>query len=110
LIKSWIDAAHYLGTEGRDLLLGLAPAERTIMEGLLRPNNRSFLEALLKELTGSAWTLKLSLSENLPSTAAQPADEATKTRPNDARDSFKDDPLIQEALEIFKGEIKSVTT
>jgi len=25
-------------------------------------------------------------------------------------DSFKDDPLIQEALEIFKGEIKSVTT
>jgi hypothetical protein len=109
-IRSWIDAARYLGTEGRNLLLGLAPEEKTIMEGLLRPNNRSFLEALLKELTGSDWTLKLSLRENLPAAAAQPAGESTKTKPNDSLDSFKDDPLIQEALEIFKGEIKSVTT
>ncbi|MEO6971366.1 MAG: DNA polymerase III subunit gamma/tau [Chthoniobacterales bacterium] len=114
LIKSWIDAAHYLGSEGRNLLLGFAPEEKTIMEGLLRPNNRSFLEVLLKELTGTDWTLKLSLVEELspnPPPAETPSEaRATKSAPNEESDSFKNDPLIQEALEIFKGEIKSVTT
>ena len=70
MLRTWIDAAHYLGTEGRNVLLGFAPKEKTIMEGLLRANNRSFLEALLKELTGSDWTLKLSLVEGLPPAAA----------------------------------------
>ena len=113
MLRTWIGAAHYLGTEGRDVLLGFAPKEKTIMEGLLRANNRSFLEALLKDLTGSDWTLKLSLVEGLPPTAAaaeaQSEAETLKFKPNDA-ESFKNDPLIQEALEIFKGEIKSVTT
>ena len=36
--------------------------------------------------------------------------EPGKSKPNDSLDSFKNDPLIKEALEIFKGEIKSVTT
>jgi DNA polymerase-3 subunit gamma/tau len=114
LLKTWIDSATLLGTEGRNVLLGFAPDQRTAMESVLRPANRSFLEALLKELTGSDWTLKLSLVEGLPPTAAaaeaQSEAEASKSKPNDAIESFKNDPLIQEALEIFKGEIKSVTT
>ncbi|HEY5037186.1 MAG TPA: DNA polymerase III subunit gamma/tau [Chthoniobacterales bacterium] len=104
LIKSWIDLAHFLGTEGRHFLLGFAPDQKTVMEGLARPNNRSFLEGLLKELTGSDWSLKLSLADDLPATPV------ATTAPNDSRESFKDDPLIREALELFKGEIKSVTS
>jgi DNA polymerase III subunit gamma/tau len=111
MLRTWIDAAHYLGTEGRDVLLGFAPKEKTIMEGLLRANNRNFLEALLNEITGSDWTVKLSLVEGLPPTAEARAEaEVAKSKPNDAVESFRNDPLIQEALEIFKGEIKSVTT
>jgi len=45
-----------------------------------------------------------------PRIETQPAPERVKSAPNDGVDSFKDDPLIQEALEIFKGEIKSVTS
>ncbi len=119
LIRTWIDAAHYLGTEGRNLLLGFSPEEKTIMDGLSRPNNRSFLEAVLKELTDQDWTVKLSIGPNLPAAPpaapvvagdALPSKPATTTKPKDPLDPFKDDPLIQEALEIFKGEIKSVTT
>ena len=84
------------------------------MESLSRPANRSFLEALLKEMTGTDWTVKLSLVEGLPSTSPpeemQAETEPGKPKPNDSLDSFKNDPLIKEALEIFKGEIKSVTT
>jgi DNA polymerase III subunit gamma/tau len=114
LIKTWIELARLLGTEGRNVLLGFAPDQKTIMESLARPANRSFLEALLKEMTGSDWTVKLRLVEGLPSNSS-PAETPAKTEPskplpNESFDSFKSDPLIKEALEIFKGEIKSVTT
>ena len=113
LIKTWIDLARFLGVDGRNFLLGFAPDQKTVMESLSRPTNRSFLESLLKELTGQDWTVKLSLVEGLP--AAPPSAEmrpaaaapAARDRPAPApTDSFKDDPLIKEALEIFKGEIK----
>ncbi len=117
LIRTWIDTAHYLGTEGRHLLLGFAPTEKTIMEGLSRPNNRSFLDAILKEITGRDWAVKMSVSSDLtPAAPSTPSPEipktetATKPKADDSVDAFKNDPLIQEALEIFKGEIKSVTS
>lgn len=111
LIKTWIDTARFLGTEGQSFLLGFAPDQKTIMESLARPTNRSFLEGLLKELTGIDWILKLNVKENLSSTPP-PAVAASSAppQPNEPIDTFKDDPLIKEALEIFKGEIKSVTT
>ena len=114
LIKTWIESACLCGIEGRNVLLGFAPDQKTIMESLSRPANRSFLEALLKEMTGTDWTVKLSLVEGLPSTSPpeemRAETEPGKSKPNDSLDSFKNDPLIKEALEIFKGEIKSVTT
>ena len=114
LIKTWIALARLLGTEGRNVLLGFAPDQKTVMESLSRPANRSFLEALLKELTGTDWTVKLSIVEGLPSTPppeeTQAETEPGKPAPDDSADTFKDDPLIKEALEIFKGKIKSVAT
>ena len=113
LIKTWIESARLCGIDGRNVLLGFAPDQKTIMESLSRPANRSFLEALLKEMTGTDWTVKLSLVEGLPSTSTpeemRAETETGKPMPNDTLDAFKNDPLIKEALEIFKGEIKSVT-
>ena len=114
LIKTWIDSATLLGTEGGCVSLGFAPDQKTVMESLARPPNRIFLEALFKELTGTDWKLKLSLVEGLP--AAPPSSESPSqpdrqlSSDKGSFDSFKDDPLIRAALEIFKGEIKSVTT
>ena len=108
LIKTWIDSARLLGTEDHHVLLGFPPEQKTVMESLARPANRSFLEALLKEVSGADWKVKLSLEEGLPPLAR--SEEAPRSQPNDSLDSFKNDPLIKEALELFKGEIKSVTT
>jgi len=114
LIKTWIALARLLGTEGPNVLLGFAPDQKTVMESLSRPANSSFLEALLKELTGTDWTVKLSIVEGLPSPPSPEETEAEtepgRPKPNDSLNTFKDDPLIKEALEIFKGKIKSVTT
>ena len=69
MIKTWIESARLCGIEGRSLLLGFAPDQKSLMESLSRPANRNFLEALLKEITGNDWTVKLSLVEGLPSTS-----------------------------------------
>ena len=67
------------------LLLGFPPDQKTVMESVSRPANSSFLEALLKELTGTDWTLKLSVVEGLASTESaagkltEPANEPNES-------------------------------
>jgi DNA polymerase-3 subunit gamma/tau len=114
LIRTWIEQARPLGVEGRFFLLGFPPEQRNVMESLARPANREFLEALLKEETGREWSLKLYVKEGLVASppSSPPEDELAPAQPakkTGARAAFKDDPLIREALEIFKGEIKPVT-
>jgi len=95
-------AAHVLGTEGRNFLIGFAPDQRSMMDILGTQTNRKFLESLLHEITGKDWTMKLSLREELPSKQSSPSQTGKSSRAHD----FKDDPLIQEAIEMFKAEIK----
>jgi DNA polymerase-3 subunit gamma/tau len=96
-------AAHVLGTEGRNFLLGFAPDQKSMMDILATQTNRKFLETLLHEITGKDWTMKLSVKEELPSKQSSPSQTGKSSRADD----FKDDPLIQEAIEMFKAEIKS---
>jgi DNA polymerase III subunit gamma/tau len=95
-------AAHVLGTEGRNFLIGFAPDQRSMMDILGTQTNRKFLESLLHEITGKDWTMKLSVREELPSKQSSPSQTGKSSRAHD----FKDDPLIQEAIEMFKAEIK----
>jgi DNA polymerase-3 subunit gamma/tau len=114
LIRGWIESAKPLGQEGRFFLLGFPPEQRTAMESLAMPRNRDFLESLLKEISGREWNLKFSLKEGLvaedaPEEPAPAVAAPMRRAPDPAATSFKDDPLIREALEIFKGEIKPLT-
>ncbi|MDQ6861277.1 MAG: hypothetical protein M3032_08990, partial [Verrucomicrobiota bacterium] len=107
LIKAWIDSAKMLGQEGRHLVLGFPPEQKGAMESLGAPKMRDFLEAQLKEISGRDWSLKFTLKEGLVVEA--PKSEPAAPPPKPTVDTFKNDPLIREALEIFKGEIKPVT-
>jgi len=98
-------AAHVLGIEGRSLHLGFAPDQKSLMDILGTQTNRKFLETLLQEITGGNWGVKLSVKDDLAPRLERPAENANTSRGTD----FKDDPLIREALEIFKGEIKTVS-
>src|SRR5260370_4708916 len=95
-------AAHVLGTEGRNFLIGFAPDQRSMMDILGTQTNRKFLETLLHEITGKDWTIKLSVREELPSKQSSPSQTVKSSQAHE----FKDDPLIQEAIEMFKPEIK----
>jgi DNA polymerase III subunit gamma/tau len=93
-------AAHVLGAEGRNLQLGFAPDDKAKMEILGTQANRKFLETLLHEVTGKDWSLKLAVDEQLHSKPVTVPESSQS-------ENFKDDPLIQEALQMFNAQIKS---
>jgi DNA polymerase III gamma/tau subunit len=99
-LRTLIDSLTVLGAEGRNFLLGYPPEQKSAIETLATTSNRRQLETLLKEVSGRDWTAKLSAKEGLPS-------KSPHDYPSRQTDEFKNDPLIQEALEIFKGEIKT---
>jgi DNA polymerase-3 subunit gamma/tau len=106
-LRSSIGSAHVLGVEGRNLLLGFSPEQKPMMDILGTQANRKFLETLLHEITGKDWSVKISLKEELPPKHATAQTELAEGSKTSGTADFKDDPLIQEALEMFKGEIKT---
>jgi hypothetical protein len=103
-LKSLIDSTHAIGAEGRTFLIGYPPEQKSMIETLATDNNRRFLESLLKEISGKDWNVKFTQKEGLTIAPPTNVPNETVTRPDD---SFRNDPVIQEALEIFKGEIKN---
>ncbi len=106
LIAGWVEAGTALGVEGRFLLVGFPPEQKTAMESLSIPKTRDYIDAVLKEVGGGDWKIKFVLKEGLPAPAV--TESAPPKKPEPAA-TFKDDPMIREALEIFKGEIKTVS-
>jgi DNA polymerase III subunit gamma/tau len=90
--------AHVLGMEGRNLHLGFAPGDKAMMDILSTQANRKLLEALLHEITGKDWSVKLSVKEELPS-------KQGATPQHSRAENFKDDPLIQEAIGLFNAQV-----
>ena len=98
-VRNSASAAHVLGVEGRNFKLGFAPGDKAMMDILGTQANRKFVEQLVHEITGNDWTLKLTVNEELPSRNTSVTEES----PND----FKDEPLIQEAIELFNAKVRS---
>ena len=99
-VRNSASAAHVLGIEGRNFKLGFATADKAAMDILGTPANRKFVETLLHEISEKDWTLKLTVSEELASRSAV----VQKDSPSQ---DFKDEPLIQEAIELFNARVKS---
>jgi DNA polymerase-3 subunit gamma/tau len=90
-VRNSAAAAHVLPSEGRYFVLGFSPEQKSPMDILGTATNRKLIESLLQEVSGKDWTLKLTVQSDLPSKRG---------------DDYAESPLIREALEIFKGEIR----
>ncbi len=99
-LRTLVDSLAVIRAEGRSFVLGYPPDQKSAIETLATTSNRKQLESLLKEMSGQEWALKLEAKEGLET-------RNTKAGETEKAQNYKDDPLIQEALEMFKGEIKS---
>jgi DNA polymerase-3 subunit gamma/tau len=97
-LRTLSESVRPIGTDGRNFLLGHAPADASKINALASQNNRRQLETLLKDATGRDWSVKFVAKDGIVPIAADTPTPA---------ESFKHDPLIKEAIELFKAEIKS---
>jgi DNA polymerase-3 subunit gamma/tau len=97
-VRNSAAAAHVLPSEGRQFVLAFAADQKSTMEILGTPTNRKFIESLLREVSGNDWSLKLTVRDDLPAKESSAATTPT---------NYADNPLIQEALDIFKGTVKT---
>jgi DNA polymerase-3 subunit gamma/tau len=94
-LRTLADSLVVIGTDGRNFILAYPSEEKLSIETLASPSNRKQLQDMLQQISGRDWTLQLTAKEGLP-----------VKRASAAADDYKHDPLIREALEVFKGEIK----
>jgi DNA polymerase-3 subunit gamma/tau len=99
-VRNSASAAHVLGVEGRNFILGFASGDKGAIDILGTQANRKFVETLLHEISGQDWTLKLTVSEELASKSA------IVQKDSPSRD-FNDEPLIQDAIELFNAKVRS---
>jgi len=65
-VRNSAAAAHVLPSEGRHFVLGFSPDQKSTMDILATATNRKLIETFLREVSGTDWSLKLTVQENLP--------------------------------------------
>ena len=103
LIQDFFAQAVPVSLLYNELRLGFPTEQSIAMETLLRPNNRKFIEQLLTEKLGQPTTIRGEIRDDLTPINFPPRPEKAAK----AEDDFKNDPLIQKALEIFQAEIQA---
>jgi DNA polymerase III subunit gamma/tau len=97
-LRTLSESVAPIGIEGRYFQLGYPPSQKAAIETLASTGNRKQLETLLHEASGRHWTVKFIAREGI---------QLPKAKEPKSTEAFKDNPLIQEALEMFKGKIRS---
>jgi DNA polymerase-3 subunit gamma/tau len=100
-LRTLSESIRPIGIDGRNFLLGHSPDDQSKIEALASANNRRQLETLLRETSGRDWSVRFVATEGIILSDAAASEAGTSV------ESFKDDPLIQEALEMFNAQIKS---
>jgi DNA polymerase III subunit gamma/tau len=103
LIQQYFTSAVPVSLLHNELRLGFGSEHGMAMETLLRPNNRKYIEQLLTERLGKPTSIRGETRDDLMPIVFP---EKTETVPHPETD-FKNDPLIQKALEIFQAEIQA---
>jgi DNA polymerase-3 subunit gamma/tau len=88
-----------IGTDGRNFLLGHSPDDKSKIETIASVSNRRQLEMLLGQVSRRDWSVKFLAKERIPASRATETDKSPE--------SFKDDPLINEAIELFNARVTS---
>jgi DNA polymerase III subunit gamma/tau len=103
LIQQYFTAAVPVSLLHNELRLGFGSQYGMAMETLMRPNNRKYIEQLITERLGKPTSIRGETRDDL---APIVFPEKTEAATNPETD-FKNDPLIQKALEIFQAEIQA---
>ena len=99
-LRTLSESVRPIGTDGRNFLLGHSPGDKSKVEALASINNRRQLEKLLNEASGRDWSVKFVAKDGIA-----PIKIAGVEAPK-SEQQFKEDPLIQQAIELFNARVR----
>ena len=105
LISAWVESGTLLEIEGAFVNIGFPPDE-AFAKDFLEQSHKEFLEATAASILGRKVTVRMQLREGIAASRPVKVEKAEVKR--DPMEEFKDDALIQKALEIFRAEVKPI--
>ena len=110
LAKTYLVGTQPLSFQAGKLIVGFDPEFAERREFVDTPRNRDILQTKLKEKLHTDVLLKFAISDSVAPSPQPVAAAAAPERPAKLTSigDFKNDPLIKQALEIFKGQIVEV--
>ena len=105
LLYSWVKTGAMVSLDNNICTIGFPENEKFSMESLSKPATRSFLEEALSRLMERPITVQLKICPGLVVTPVHMPEKVPEPVV-DPMEEFKNDPLIRQALELFKAEIQ----
>ena len=106
-LVSVLEGASQTTLEAGELCIEFAPEARSLRDTLAKSDNVKLLREACKEVTGKDLSVRIVIKE-----AGAPGDdskeETERRRKKDLVESAKKDPLVQQMLHTFRGEIADV--
>ena len=97
LLRTLSELVRPIGTDGRNFVLGHSPIDKAQVEVVASTNNRRQLETMLNDVSGGDWTVRFVAKNDIPPSGTPETQESSE--------SFKNEPLIQEAIELFNARV-----
>jgi DNA polymerase-3 subunit gamma/tau len=103
-----LEGANRASIEGNELSIEFAPADRHLRDTLAKSDNIKILREVCKEITGNDLGVRFVIADGQAADAPVSKEEAERREKQELRERAEKDPLVQQVLRTFRGEIVDV--
>ena len=103
-----LEGASLAGIEGNELFIEFAPADRHLRDTLAKSDNIKILREVCKEITGNDLGVRFVIADTPAADAPVSKEDAERREQQELRERAEKDPVVQQMLRTFRGEIIDV--
>ena len=103
-----LEGAGRAAIEGNELFIEFAPADRHLRDTLAKSENIKMLREVCKEVTGNDLGVRFVIADGQVADAPVSKEEAERREQQELRAQAEKDPVVQQMLRTFRGEIVDV--
>jgi hypothetical protein len=104
-----LEGAREAAIEGDELCIEFAPDSRHLRDTLSKSENVKILREVCKEITSRDLGVRFVIRDNEAADVPVSKEETERRERQDLRESVEKDPVVQQMLRTFRGEILDVT-
>ncbi len=103
-----LEGASRAAIENNELFLEFAPADRHLRDTLSKSDNIKILREACKDVTGNDLGVRFVIADGQAAAAPPSKEETERREKQDLRAQAEKDPVVQQMLKTFRGEIVDV--